>query len=106
MWARTTELRSTSLSELNADLQAFDHEVWPRVEAMPGSAGSIVLLDHDRHRGLVITLWDSEEAMVGSRDLAEHLRDVVSQRMNLAAAPVICECQVERLVVPETAVTP
>ena len=106
MWARTTELRSTSLSELNTDLKAFDHEIWPRVEAMPGSAGSIVLLDHEHHRGLVITLWDTEEAMVGSRDLAAHLRDVVAQRMNLAAAPVITECEVERLVVPEGAVTP
>ena len=41
---------------------------------MPGSLGLLSLIDRDAGQSLSITLWDTEEAMVNSREAATQLR--------------------------------
>ena len=103
MYARMTELRSTDTPELERDLRYFQEEILSRVEEVSGMRGGLILMDRDGHRATAITFWTDRDALERSREVADTLRQLAFQRMDLAAAPVVRECEVTlaRLTQPE-----
>jgi hypothetical protein len=94
MFARVTELNGTYEPELERDLRYFEDEILPRAEQAPAMSGGLVLVDREHGRALAVTLWADEESLEGSRELAETLRELAFQRMNLVSAPVVREYEV------------
>ena len=56
---------------------------------MPGSLGLLSLIDRDTGQSLSITLWDTEEAMVNSREAANQLR---SQAATSTGSTIVNVC--------------
>jgi hypothetical protein len=65
-WAHVTTFESQSYEDVEASLRVVVDHVIPLSRNLPGWKGALALATEDRHRGLVITLWDSVENMVGS----------------------------------------
>jgi hypothetical protein len=74
-WAHVTTLESQSYGDVEAALRVVVDQVIPLSRNRPGWKGAFALATEDRRRGLVITLWDSVENMVGSgRAMREELQ--------------------------------
>jgi hypothetical protein len=54
--------------------QATRDIVWPGIRDLEGYRGYIVLLSPDGDRAIGITLWESDEAEMASRQVAETIR--------------------------------
>lgn len=54
--------------------QATRDIVWPGIRDLEGYRGYIVLLSPDGDRAVGITLWESEQAEMASRHVAETIR--------------------------------
>ncbi len=65
-WAHVTTFESQSYEDVETALRVVVDQVIPLARSRPGWKGALALATEDRHRGLVITLWDSVENMVGS----------------------------------------
>src|SRR4051812_45498934 len=94
MFARVTELIGTAPETATQDLQHFESEVFPDIEEIPGMSGGLILHDPGSGRALAIMLYADADAMANSREQAATLRELVFQRMNLAAAPQVREYEV------------
>ena len=73
MFARVSTYEG-SAEDYDAGVEKLGSELAPKVRAMPGSAGLLSLINRDTGQSLSITLWDSEEAMVNSREAANRVR--------------------------------
>jgi heme-degrading monooxygenase HmoA len=62
----------------------------PELEAVPGFLGVWVLVDHDSGDTISMTLWESEQAMVDSKALANRLRDEFNKQLG-ASEPASVE---------------
>jgi heme-degrading monooxygenase HmoA len=49
-------------------------DILPRVRKLPGFQGAIAMVDRDKGRTLLVTLWESAEKMRSSEEQAEKLR--------------------------------
>ena len=54
--------------------QATRDLVWPGIRDLEGYRGNIVLLSPDEDRAVGITLWESEQTEIASRQVAETIR--------------------------------
>jgi heme-degrading monooxygenase HmoA len=72
MYARATTLtvpaerQAEGVERYRAGLSSF--------RQIPGNRGAFLLVDQDGGRGVGVTLWESEDAMVQSRERADQLR--------------------------------
>jgi heme-degrading monooxygenase HmoA len=73
MFARVSTYEGQA-DDYDAGLDEVSSDLAPKVRAMPGSAGLLSLINRDTGQSLSITLWDSEEAMVNSREAANRVR--------------------------------
>lgn len=80
MYARVSTYEG-SVEDYDASLEKMQSDIAPQVRQMPGSAGLLSMIDRGTGRGLSITLWDSEEAMVASRDAANQVRSKAASAM-------------------------
>ena len=70
MYSRVTLLEIDTLRVEIADvLERFETEVMPRVRELPGYEGVTVMVTPDG-KGMVVSFWDSEEAVEASAGLA------------------------------------
>ena len=70
MYSRVTLLEIDTLRVEIADvLERFESEILPRVREMPGYEGVTVMVTPDG-KGMVVTFWDTEEAVEASAELA------------------------------------
>jgi len=71
MFARiaTTDIKSGKANEL---VQTIQEKALPNYEGMTGFAGSMVLIDEENQKGVMLTLWDSKEALEASEKKASH----------------------------------
>ncbi len=78
MHARATTVRVGQ----NASDTAVDQyrEALATFRAMDGNRGAFLLVDETSGRGVGVTLWESEEAMVNSREQAEQLRQRAAEQ--------------------------
>lgn len=70
----------------DASVDTMKSDIAPQVRAMAGSAGLLSMIDRTTGQSLSITLWDSEEAMVSSREAANEMR---SQAAKAAGSTII-----------------
>jgi quinol monooxygenase YgiN len=52
----------------------------PRVREIEGCVGVLFLVDRLSGRSMSISLWDSEEAMVNSEEIANRIRKEISEK--------------------------
>jgi heme-degrading monooxygenase HmoA len=57
-----------------------EEELIPQLQAVPGFVGMQQLTDRDRRQSLVITFWETEEAMRDSEAEADRLRAEAKDR--------------------------
>lgn len=74
MFARVTTLEGGDPAKLEESIRFAQEQILPRARQMSGWKGVISLADRSTGDGLLITLWDSEEAMNASAEQARGLR--------------------------------
>lgn len=80
MYARVSTYEG-SVEDYDAGLVKMQTDIAPQVRKMSGSAGLLSMIDRSTGRGLSITLWDSEEAMVATRESANQVRSQAASAM-------------------------
>jgi hypothetical protein len=74
MFARVTTFEGGDPAKLDESMQLAREQILPRARQMEGWRGVISLGDRSSGSGLLITLWESEEAMNASADKGRALR--------------------------------
>src|SRR5918994_224203 len=74
MYARVSQYEGGAPEGLEESVRRGREEILPAARELDGFAGAIALLDRRSGRHMVISLWESEEAMAASEDVAEELR--------------------------------
>ena len=77
---RPSDIKSGKANEL---VQTIQEKALPNYEGMTGSAGSMVLIDEENQKGVMLTLWDMKEALEASEKKAshrEHLMTIARRR--------------------------
>jgi hypothetical protein len=70
MYSRVTLLEIDTLrADLDDLVERFESTILPRVREMPGYEGVVVMVTPEG-RGMVISFWDSEEAVTASAGVA------------------------------------
>jgi hypothetical protein len=77
MFARTS-VWSGSDADLDSWAAHMQRTVKPMVEALPGNAGAVFLIDRQAKRALTLTLWSSDEAATASDRIADDSREKTS----------------------------
>lgn len=74
MFARVTTIEGGDPGRVDESIQFARENILPRAKEMQGWKGVISLADRSTGSGLLITLWESEEAMNASAQQAQALR--------------------------------
>jgi heme-degrading monooxygenase HmoA len=72
-FARVTRFED-SPERLSAAIEQFRKDLAPIAKRLPGCEGTYLFVDKETGRGMAITLWRTEEAMLGGEDIAKNLR--------------------------------
>jgi heme-degrading monooxygenase HmoA len=75
MYARVSQYEGGAPEGLEESVRRGREEILPAARELDGFAGAIALLDRRTGRHMVISLWESEEAMSASEEVAEELRE-------------------------------
>ena len=78
--------RMTKITDLGADVdrsvQMVREQVIPRVKDMDGYQGFVGFVDRDSGTFMSFTLWESEEAMRASEQVANQMRTEVAKQIS------------------------
>jgi heme-degrading monooxygenase HmoA len=74
MFARVTTLEGGDPAQLEESIRFAQEQILPRARQMGGWKGVISLADRGTGDGLLITLWETEDAMNASAEQAKGLR--------------------------------
>lgn len=74
MFARVTRMEGGSAESIDENIRIAKEKVLPRAREMAGWQGVVSLGDRRTGKGLLITLWESEEALHASAEQAKGLR--------------------------------
>jgi len=77
VFARATTLRG-SPDSVEAGVQQY-RDTLSRFRQLSGNQGAFLLIDRSSGKGIGVTLWESEQAMVDSREQANQLRQQAAQ---------------------------
>ena len=90
MFARASTVEGTR-DRLEDGIAMLEHAVMDELQHIEGFSGIIALADRETGRNLVITLWETEDAMRSSEEQANRLRKGAADALGASATP-----QVER----------
>jgi hypothetical protein len=74
MYARVSSYEGGAPENLEESVRRGREDVVPAARELEGFAGAIALLDRRTGRHMVISLWETEEAMQASEEPARELR--------------------------------
>ena len=74
MYARVSSYEGGAPESLEESVRRGREQTLPEARELDGFQGAIALLDRRSGRHMVISLWESEEAMAASEDAASELR--------------------------------
>jgi heme-degrading monooxygenase HmoA len=74
MYARVSSYEGGAPESLEESVRRGREDVVPAARELEGFAGAIALLDRRTGRHMVISLWETEEAMQASEEPARELR--------------------------------
>ncbi len=78
MFARATTIRG-SADRAEAAVEQY-REALERFRQIPGNRGAFLLIDREKASGIGVTLWESEQAMIDSREQADRLREQAAEQ--------------------------
>lgn len=78
MFARVTTIHGPEHT-LRQGARLFEEHVLPWTRDVSGFRGVVSLIDAEGERGLVITLWESEEAMRSHEPSGARFRDLIAE---------------------------
>ncbi|KRE33684.1 hypothetical protein ASG82_21670 [Mycobacterium sp. Soil538] len=94
MYARSSHIHARS-SAIDAGTAYIHDTVWPAMTGLDGYVGLSLLADRLSGRCILTTAWQSEEAMVGSRQWAGEMRDRIAEI--LGGRPTVDEWEIAAL---------
>ena len=101
MYARVSTYAGTA-EDFYRGLEKVKSALMPRVQEMPGYQGALSLIDRSTGKSVSITLWDSQEALRGSRQPTYQMRSDAA-----AMSPVeILSVQEYEVAIADLAATP
>jgi heme-degrading monooxygenase HmoA len=65
----------------------LETQMYAQLEQVDGFRGVVALAQRDSGRSLVVTFWDSEEAMTASEEGANKMRSSAAAEIGASAAP-------------------
>ena len=74
MYARSTTIQAQP-SSIDAGIAHIRDEVMPALQGMPGCVGVSLLVDRQSGRCIATSAWETEEAMLASREHVTPIRD-------------------------------
>jgi heme-degrading monooxygenase HmoA len=77
-----------STDTIEAGVKSFREQVVPRVRDNGGKA-AYLLIDRETGKAIGVTLWESEEALRASEEIANALRAQAAEEMHATAAPKV-----------------
>src|SRR5437867_5392396 len=87
MHARVT-VSETPVGNVDLAEKLINDEIIPAVKKVPGFKGGYWLGDRSTGKGLVITLWESEQALKGSEDATKQIRSDAIKRLEAKVSSV------------------
>ena len=69
--------------------KAIGIPILPEVQQMRGFKGAYALLDRKNGKGILMTLWDTEEAMQASAERAKQIRGQIATEAGAKSPPVV-----------------
>ena len=87
MYARVTHFGGTG-ADLDRGIEAYREQVLPYIRDATGFRGHTVLVDRDAGRAMSITLWASEEALLGYESTAARFRDLLAETWHTPVSSV------------------
>jgi heme-degrading monooxygenase HmoA len=75
-----------SVDSIDAGVKSFREQVVPGVRDNGGKA-AYLLLDRQTGKALAVTLWETQEALRASEELANALRAQAAEEMHAMSAP-------------------
>lgn len=78
MFARVSTYEGNA-EDFDMGAEKVKSDIMPRLRSMPGSKGFLLMVDRSTGRSLSIALWESQEALDGSRTAVEDLRSQAAE---------------------------
>lgn len=86
MFARASTLEA-SPDQLDEGISKLEHETFDELQHIDGFSGILGLVDRASGRSLIVTMWESEEAMRASEERANQLRADAAESMGAGSEP-------------------
>ena len=88
MHARMTRIQA-SADRLDDMARQFQQDTLPQIQGLDGFQGYVLLGDRENATAMVITYWDSAEAMQASEEAVRRPRQEAAEAAGASAAPVV-----------------
>jgi len=85
MFARVTTTKGQASTE---EANRVVRKALPRIQGIPGFRGGLWLLDEKGGKGLVITLYESKEALRASAEPADRVRKEATSELGVSVSSV------------------
>jgi heme-degrading monooxygenase HmoA len=88
MYARASSM-SGDPAKVDEAARMLESDLYGQMEQMDGFRAVVALAQRDTGKSLVVTFWDSEEAMTASEERANQMRSAAASEIGAAGAPQI-----------------
>lgn len=88
MFARASTIVG-SREKVDEAVSMLESQVLPQIKQLDGFSGVLGLVDRETGRSLVITLWETQEALRASEEAATRVRDETAKELGAAGAPTV-----------------
>jgi heme-degrading monooxygenase HmoA len=89
MWARLTRFVGLGPERIEQAVQEFEQQQLPAIEQQEGFAGVYVMVDVRGGLAAALTLWESQDALKASDQLADQARDAAIETAGPDRPPLI-----------------
>lgn len=87
MYARASAM-SGDPAKVDAATTMIETELYAQLEQVDGFRGVVALGQRDSGRSLIVTFWDSEDAMTASEERANQMRSAAATELGATAPEV------------------
>lgn len=88
MFARASTI-SGSREKADEAVSLLESQVLPQIQQLDGFSGILGLIDRETGKSLVITLWETEEALRSSDEAAGKLRAETAEQLGSTTRPAV-----------------
>ena len=88
MFARASTIVG-SREKVAEAVSILESQVLPQIQQMDGFSGILGLVDREMGKSLVITLWETQEALRASEEAANMLRADAAKELGSTASPMV-----------------